>query len=495
MKQPFEILFHLNKSPEVRGLGNFSSNHGSYRISLRDVANPRILFHLFESKSNPLAILIHLQNDRMDLVTFLDFLGRMDNLAGPGHIADMQKAVNPILEFDKCTVVCEVANLSADVVTDRVLLGNDLPGIHLDLFHSEADLLFLLLDFQDNHFDFLALLDNLFGIGDAARPGHLGHVNESLDPLFQFDERTIGKYVDHLAADLGTDRETLIDVVPWTRLSLFQAERDTLALLVNLENLDIDLLLHRQDLTGMIDTTPGHVSDVEQSIDPSEIDEGAEISDVLDDSRAHLGKFDLVHEIRLHLIATLLEKFATTHDDVHPWLVDLDDLAFEITANKLRDISDSSDGDLGSGKEYRYSDVDQQTTLDLPHDASSYDIAFIVSLDNLFPALDTIGFALREHDPAVDLIDLLDEDINRVTSVDLSTFEVAERDFPLRLVANVDDDPITADTHHLAGDDLVFLEIDHRIAEDLIDGLQRFALKIFSYFLLQGLAPEFKLLE
>ena len=118
-----------------------------------------------------------------------------------------------------------------------------------------------------------------------------------------------------------------------------------------------------------------------------------------------------------------------------------------------------------------------------------------MGLDNLFPALDTVSFTLREHDPTIDLIDFFDENIDFVTSVDFSTLEMADRDFAFGLVTNVYDDPIAADTDHPTGDDLVFLEIDYRIAKDLIDPLHRFSLEIFAYLFLQRFTPEVKLLE
>ena len=224
MEQSFKVFFHLYKGAEVRGLGHRSSHHSANGVGLGNVTNPGILFHLLESKSNPLTVLVHFENHSMDLFALLDLFRRMDNLTGPGHIADMQETVDAIFQFNERTVVGEVSHLATDVVPDRIFLSNDLPGIHLDLLHSETDFLLILLDLQDNHFDLLPLLDNLFRVGDATGPGHLGHVNESFDPLFQFDERTVREHVDDLTCDFGSDRKTVLDVIPRTRLSLLQTE-------------------------------------------------------------------------------------------------------------------------------------------------------------------------------------------------------------------------------------------------------------------------------
>ena len=132
-------------------------------------------------------------------------------------------------------------------------------------------------------------------------------MDEALDSFLQFDESTVGEYIDHLAADPGTDGKALLDIIPWTRLCLLQSQRDPLTLLVDLEHLDIDLLFHGEDLVGVVDTTPRHVRDVEQAIDTAEINECAKVRDVLHDSLTHLTQFDLAHQIGLHLIATLFE--------------------------------------------------------------------------------------------------------------------------------------------------------------------------------------------
>ena len=90
MEQAFQILVHLDEGPEVRGLGDGTSDDGSDNIGLGDEADPWILFHLFETKSNSFSLLIHLENHRMNFFTLFDFFRRMNDLASPRHIADMQ---------------------------------------------------------------------------------------------------------------------------------------------------------------------------------------------------------------------------------------------------------------------------------------------------------------------------------------------------------------------------------------------------------------------
>ncbi len=53
---------------------------------------------------------------------------------------------------------------------------------------------------------------------------------------------------------------------------LFQAERNTFLVLVKVENNHIDLLIKFDNLFRMVDTAPGEVSNVNQSIHTSQVD-------------------------------------------------------------------------------------------------------------------------------------------------------------------------------------------------------------------------------
>src|SRR6186997_2280496 len=69
---------------------------------------------------------------------------------------------------------------------------------------------------------------------------------------------------------------------PWVLLGLLQAERDPLALAVDVQHLDADRLTDREHLGGMIDVAPRDLGDVDQAVDAVEIDEGPEVDDVRD---------------------------------------------------------------------------------------------------------------------------------------------------------------------------------------------------------------------
>ena len=99
----------------------------------------------------------------------------------------------------------------------------------------------------------------------------------------------------------------------------------------------------------MVDPPPGHVGDVQQTVDATQIDEGAEVGDVLDHALADLALLQLLDDLDPHLLPLLLEHGAARDDDVAAGLVELDDLEGEFLADELIEVFDLANVDLGAG--------------------------------------------------------------------------------------------------------------------------------------------------
>src|SRR6266480_355946 len=113
----------------------------------------------------------------------------------------------------------------------------------------------------------------------------------------------------------------------------------------------------------MPQASPSHIGDMEQAIHSIEVDECAEIGQVLDcalDAIAHLYAF---HELLPLLAPLLFNELAPAEHDVAPVIVDLDDLKIVGVANELLQIFRRHDVDLGSGQKRLDSDVHHQTAL------------------------------------------------------------------------------------------------------------------------------------
>ena len=74
---------------------------------------------------------------------------------------------------------------------------------------------------------------------------------------------------------------------------------------------------------------PRHVGDVEQAIESAQVDEGAEVGDVLDDTFPDLPDQELLDQSFALSLALSLEDDAARNNDVATPLVELDDLELE----------------------------------------------------------------------------------------------------------------------------------------------------------------------
>src|SRR5262249_14166391 len=243
-------------------------------------------------------------------------LAGVADLPDPAHVADVQEAVDALLDLDEGAVVGEVAHHPLDDGVRRVALGHLVPGVGLDLLDAQGDLLLLLVDVQDLHLDLVAGGHQLRRVVDALGPAHLADVDQPLDARFQLDEGAVAHDVDDLAGVPAADGVLLLDVLPRARRLVLEAERDLLLVLVHGEDVHLELLVDVDDLVRVGDAAPAHVGDVQEAVDAAEVHEGAELGDVLDDALAELPRLDLGQQLLLHLLALVLDELAATDDDV-----------------------------------------------------------------------------------------------------------------------------------------------------------------------------------
>ena len=116
--------------------------------------------------------------------------------------------------------------------------------------------------------------------------GQLGDVHQALDALLDADERTERNQLGDLAGHDLADGVGAGEVAPRIFLSRLERQRNPLAIHVDVEHLDGDLVAHLDDLGRMVDVLPGQLGDVHQAVDAAEVDECAEVDDRGDDTLA-----------------------------------------------------------------------------------------------------------------------------------------------------------------------------------------------------------------
>ena len=96
----------------------------------------------------------------------------------------------------------------------------------------------------------------------------------------------------------------------------------------------------------MVDPAPGHVGDVQQTIDAAEVDEATVVSDVLDDTIENHALFDTLEGLLFQVLPLSLKKGPTGKDDIPPALVELDNFELEALANEFVEIAHWAQVDL-----------------------------------------------------------------------------------------------------------------------------------------------------
>ena len=109
--------------------------------------------------------------------------------------------------------------------------------------------------------------------------GHLGDVHQALDALAQVDESAERDKLGHSALDDSADGVLLDQCAPRILGGLLETQGDALAVEIDVENLDLDLLADLDNLGRMVDVVPGELGDVDEAVDTAEVDEGAEVDD------------------------------------------------------------------------------------------------------------------------------------------------------------------------------------------------------------------------
>ena len=103
MHQSVDTFADVNKGPERCHLGDLAADLVAH-LELADHAGPGIFRGLLQAEADPAVARIHFEDHRVDLFILGEDFGRMVDLAGPGHIGDMDHAVDTILELHEGAV-------------------------------------------------------------------------------------------------------------------------------------------------------------------------------------------------------------------------------------------------------------------------------------------------------------------------------------------------------------------------------------------------------
>ena len=362
---------------------------------------PGVFGKLLQTKGDLPVFRVDVQNDGFDHFALLQNFGRMIDLAGPGHIGDMDKAVDAVFQFHKGAVNGEVADHAFDLAADWITLVDGFPRIAVRLTETEGDLLVVSVDGEDGRLDDVADLDEFRRMIDLAGPRELGDVDEAFQAFFQFHESAVRQQIDDFAFHDGAGRILLIDIQPGVRGHLLDAEGNAFLIVIDADDHNVDLFADFQDLGRMIDAAPAHIGEVQKAIDAGQIDESAEVSDVLDNAFPDVADLDLIEEGAALEGALFVKQLAAGDHHVLAFVIDFDDFDFDLLTDKVVDILGVLERKLAGGQEGFDADVDHKAAFDFPSDDTFDGLAVVAGRQSGVPGTLTVGFSLGEADVAV----------------------------------------------------------------------------------------------
>ena len=285
-------------------------------------------------------------------------------------------------------------------------------------------------------------------------------MDQTFNAGFDFDESAVGHQIDDLTGNQFAFGIFFNDIVPGIAGLLLETEGDTFFVFVDADDGDFEFLTDGEDFAGMVDTAPGDVGDVEQTVNAAEIDEGTEVGDIFDNAHAEIADSHIRHEFAALFAEAVFEKFAAGNNDVVTIEVDLDDLDIEFLVEVVIHVANRADIELGTGQEGGEAfDIDHDTALDaMTHEAFD-DVAFAVFSGDALPGFDGFGFFETQRGHVLTVFDLFEIDIDLVTDIDFVVLdEFRSGDESFGFVTDIDQNSVLTFGGDGTFDDFAFAE-------------------------------------
>ena len=278
----------------------------------------------------------------------------------------------------------------------------------------------------------------------------------------------LGDLAGHDLADLVGAGELL----PRVFLGRLQRQGDALAVHVDVQDLDRDLLADLDDLGRVVDVLPGQLGDVHQTVDAAQVHERTEVDDGGDDAGAHLALLQGGEEGLADLALGLLQPGTAGQDHVVAVLVQLDDLRLELLAHVGLQVAHAAHLDQGGRQEAAQADVEDEAALDDLDDRTGDDPVLFLDLLDGAPGALVLGALLREDQAPFLVLLLENQGLDLVTDGDdlvrvdvVLDRQLAGGDDALGLVTDVEQDLVPVDLHDDAVDDVAVVEVLDRLVD------------------------------
>src|SRR5688572_4385281 len=325
----------------------------------------------------------HLRLDGFALVMELQgFLARH----APGDVRHVDHPVDVAIEADEQPELGRILDLALDRRPNRVLGGEIGPRVRLRLLEAERNPALLLVDLEHLDVHFLRSADDLARVDVLLGPAHLADVDQAFDARLELDESAIFGDIGHPAAERPVDRIFGRGAVPRIALELLHAEADALRVAVDADDLHLDRVADVDDFARVADALVADVGDVQQPIDPAQVDERPIVGDVLDDAFDDLALGEAHDQAGTLFGSRLFQDRSARHDDIAAAAVHLQNLERLRNVHQRADVAHRADVDLAPRKKGDgAAEVDGEAAFDPAEDDALDPLALFEFLLQLVP--------------------------------------------------------------------------------------------------------------
>ena len=252
---------------------------------------------------------------------------------------------------------------------------------------------------------------------------------------------------------MRADGVALFGVQPRVRRKLLEAQRDSRLFLVELENLDLDVVAHVDQILGVRQAPPGHIGDVQQAIQTTEVDERAVLGQVLYRAGEDRAFFKVRQGFRALGVDFFFQQLLARDDDVAALFVQLDNGHVEGLALERIQIVNRTNVNLRTGQKGTGAvDIHSYSALDAVDDDARNRLLLVVSLLNVIPRVQPLGLLVGEANGAIGADAAIHHDRDFVAGLELDragvVLHLGDRYHAFGLGAEIDHDMGRGDLDH-----------------------------------------------
>ena len=155
----------------------------------------------------------------------------------------------------------------------------------------------------------------------------------------------------------------------------------------------------RNHFAGMADALPGHVGDVQQTVEAAEVDEHAVFGDVLGLALDDLAFGQGLEQSGALGVAFFFKQHAAGNDDVAAAAVDFENTELKLLADQSVHVRNRTEVHMRTGQEgFHAAEIDGVAALDAAGDGAGDDAVLFQHFFELVEQLHTLGLVERKGD-------------------------------------------------------------------------------------------------